>query len=189
VKLSPDPTPLAVSTTETPAVRAGSRAAASLQMLGGDEIIQLSIRPSPWCIAIYSAKLVLAMALLAATVVIATRSSPSLAGFACLLAILLITAGGILLATLHWASQLYLLTNRRIMRFRGIFSVDVSQCELSQIAEVRRLAAWYHPLFGLGSLYMCPLSGDRPAIRWEHVARPAEIHAIVEQAVARARPR
>jgi len=180
---------LAVSTTETPSVRAGSSAAASLQMLGGDEIIQLSIRPSPWCIAIYSAKLVLAMALLAATVVIATRSSPSLAGFVCLLAVLVITAAGILLATLHWASQLYLLTNRRIMRFRGIFSVDVGQCELSQIAEVRRLTTWYHPLFGLGSLYMWPASGDRPAIRWEHIARPAEIHAIVEQAVARSRPR
>jgi len=158
-------------------------------MLGGDEIIQLSIRPSPWCIAIHSSKLVLAMALLAATVVIATRSSPSLAAFVSLLAVLVITAVGILLATLHWASQLYLLTNRRIMRFRGIFSVDIGQCELSQIAEVRRLTAWYHSLFGLGSLYMRPIAGDRPAILWEHVARPAEIHAIVEQAVARARAR
>ena len=49
---------------ESPTVAAPTKkAAASLELLDDDEIIQLSIRPSPWCIPLYSFKLVLAMVL------------------------------------------------------------------------------------------------------------------------------
>src|SRR5690606_16809776 len=53
---------------------------------------------------------------------------------------------------LQWVSRLYVLTNRRIMRLRGIFNVDLFECQLNKIQNTYLRATWYEKLAGLGSI-------------------------------------
>jgi len=174
---------------EAPAVAATAKKAAARVTLQDDEIIQLSIRPSLWCIPLYSFKLLLALVLLAVAVVITTQGQPTRTASLALGVIGLAAFSAVLVATLHWASQIYVLTNRRVMRFHGVFSVGVVECGLRQIDEVHLERTWYHPLLRLGSLHMTPGTPELASVNWEHVARPAELHEIVTRAVAKARLR
>jgi uncharacterized membrane protein YdbT with pleckstrin-like domain len=188
-------TPPAVHPTKTAIAESPSAAmpkaaaAAGLELLGDDEIIQLSIRPSLWCIVLYSWKLVTATILLAMSILVATRGQPSFGVSIAVVVMLMLAFSIIAAATLQWASQLYVLTNRRVLRFHGVFSVDVRELGLKQVAEVQNHAAWYHPLLRLGSLCMTPTTADKQAVLWEHVARPDEIQQIVQQAIRRAKSR
>jgi hypothetical protein len=160
---------------------------AGLQLLGGDEIIQLSIRPSPWCIVLYSFKLVVAAVLAATAVVSAARVWPSWAVTSGLGVIALAGFSAVVAATLHWASQIYVLTNRRVLRFSGAFNMDVAQCTLAQIGEVRLHATWYDALLRLGSLHLTPGGQGQTTLVWEHVARPAEVQEILVRAIQKSK--
>jgi hypothetical protein len=57
------------------------------------------------------------------------------------------------------------------------------------VGEVQNLAAWYHPVLRLGSLWMTSTVADKQPILWEHVARPDEIQEILQKAIRRAKSR
>jgi hypothetical protein len=173
-------------TVATPAKKA---AAASLEILGGDEIIQLSIRPSPWAIALYALKPALGFVLLAGVVVIAVQGRPTFGASILLLACCLAAFGGIVAATLQWASRLYVLTNRRVMRFQGIFSVDVIEYGLAQIGETHVDRSWLEAPLRMGTIRMQPTTPEKAVIAWEHVARPDEIREILDRAIGKAKSR
>ncbi len=184
-----DPTKTAIAEAPSAAVPKAAAAAAQLELLGDDEIIQLSIRPSLWCIALYSWKLVLATVLLAFTILIATQGQRSFGVSLAVLVMLMLAFSIVAIATLQWASQLYVLTNRRVLRFHGVFSVYVRELGLKQVADVQELAAWYDPFLRLGSLCITASVTDKPAIVWEHLARPEEVRDILQQAIRRAKSR
>jgi hypothetical protein len=184
-----DPTRTAIAESPAAAVPKAAATAAGLDLLGDDEIIQLSIRPSLWCILLYSWRLVAATVLLALLILFTTRGQQSYGGSIAILVMLMLAFSIIATATLQWASQLYVLTNRRVLRFHGVFSVGVQELGLKQVAEVQPHSAWYHPLLRLGSLLMMPAVADKHAIVWEHVARPDEIREILQQAIRRAKSR
>ena len=182
-----DPVESVVADAPTPVGVVVKRPAASLQLLGDDEIIQLSIRPSPWWIALHSYKLVLAMALVAAAIAIATPSWYSSAASVALTAVVLVAFSGVLAATLQWASRIYVLTNRRVLSFRGVFNVDVAECALPRIGAAQIQTAAYQRLLRLGSIHLKPTSQDKPVMVWEHVARPSEVHEILVRAVQKSK--
>ena len=184
-----DPTKTAIAESPAAAVPKAAAAAAGLDLLGDDEIIQLSIRPSLWCIVLYSWRLVAATVLVAMLLLVATRGQQSYGSSIAVLVMLMLAFSIVATATLQWASQLYVLTNRRVLRFHGVFSVEVHELGLKQVAEVQALSAWYHPLLRLGSLCMTPTVAEKQAILWEHVARPGEIQEILQQAIRRAKSR
>lgn len=180
--------PIRTALAEAPPVAVpAKKAAPSLKLLDENEIIQLSIRPSPWCIPLYALKLVLAMALMAAAVAITTQGQPSRAASIALIVILLVAFSGVVAATLQWASRLYVLTNRRVLRFRGVFSVDAAECTLTRIRDVQMQTPWFQPMLRLGSIHMTPTDGAGPEITWEHIARPAEVYDILARAIHKAR--
>ena len=158
--------------------------AAALNMLSGDEIIQLSIKPSLWFIPIVSARWVFTMALLAAIVAVSARGL--LYGFSAFAfnAFLSIAILRLAIASLQWASRLYVLTNRRVIRFKGVFNVDVAQCLLTRISGVEVRANWHQRQLRLGSIHMANLNNS--PIVWEQIGRPAQIAQLLETAVRKA---
>lgn len=175
---------------ESPSVTAsGKKAVAASLELHGDEIIQLSIRPSPWCIAVYAFKLVVGALLLGGAIVAAARGRAPLGVSVALLVLLLTMFSGIVAATLQWASQLYVLTNRRVICFRGVFSVDARECALTRISGLDLQRTWYHGPLHLGTLELRPVKAGQAAIRWEHVPRPEEVYDILAQAIRKAQMR
>ncbi|HPM24298.1 MAG TPA: PH domain-containing protein [Phycisphaerae bacterium] len=170
-----------------PGVRvAPAKAAAKLELLDGDEVIQLSIKPSLWFIPLVAAKWVLAMALLAAGVAVVMREGWTREGLIVFQLLIGVAAIRVGVATLQWASRLYVLTNRRVMRFKGILSVDVAERRLAQIGQIKLHIPRYGHALRLGSILMQLAEHDSTPLWWDDVARPHEIHEILERAIRKA---
>lgn len=161
-------------------------AALPAELLDDDEIIELSTKPSIWFIAFASGPIVLPLALVLLFARVFARASFSAGTIAvltqaCIAGIVIWTV----VAALQWASRLYVLTNRRVMAFRGVVNVRVTQCRLRRISEATlRQASFERPL-RLGSIMMRSADAGQ-YVEWSHLARPHEIHEIVLRAVQRA---
>lgn len=157
------------------------------RLLDGGEIVILAIKPSLWFILFASARWVAFFVLIAA---LAPRLEPVLPwGSPVMLtkAAVALAAARLGFATLEWVARLYVLTNRRVMRVRGIFNVDLFECSLLRIENTHLTFAWYERIFGLGSIWFATAgtAGREPG--WLTVARPLEVHEQVRAAIARAR--
>lgn len=181
----PDPVKAVVveaTPAETPRVAAPATAA-KLELLDGDEIIQVSIKPSPWFIPLVSFSVIVPIAFVAAAlaVIMPTASGSHVTiAFQVLAAVAALRIG---IATLQWASRLYVLTNRRVMRFTGVVNVHVTECRLARISAVDLHLPWYARLLRLGSIQMRSEGQKALLLTWDDVARPHEIHELVVRAV------
>ena len=78
------------------------------------------------------------------------------------------------------------LTNRRVMRFKGVLMVDVQERRLAKISAVELRAPWYSRVLRLGSIRMSAVNSEVTPLDWDDVGRPHEIHEILERAVRKA---
>lgn len=183
--LASQATPAAPAAEAPPTARA--QAVAKLEMLDGDELIQLSIKPSLWFIPMVSARVILVVVAICIAMALAMQGgyTPTrVVPFQILAAIVAIRLG---VAMLQWASRLYVLTNRRVMRFKGVLSVDVVECRLERIGQVCVQATWYARLLRLGSIAMTPAESKATHITWDDVSRPDEVHEILEKAIRKSK--
>lgn len=171
--------------TEATPVAAAKKATLKVE-LGGDEIIQLSIKPSLWFVAIVSFKWVAAVGLLGGALAIALGGGWSRQAAIAYQVLLSIAAVGVGIGALQWASCTYVLTNRRVMAFKGIRVVDVTECPLARIADVQLFCTWYHRFLRLASIRMTPADKRGASVTWEHLARAPEIEETLERAVRKA---
>ncbi len=154
--------------------------------LQGDEIIQFTLRPSLWYIPLVAARwLGVSLALVAGILALArgpwTLTTTISFNFA-----LLLGGGRLAVATLQWASRLYVLTNRRVLRFKGVLSVETVECPLRQIARVRLVQPGLMALLPHANIEMQPTTTQRAPLVWECVARPAHVKQLLERAISRA---
>ena len=175
----------AVHAEVNPAAHLAETSAARLKLLDGDEIIQLSIKPSLWYVPLVSLKFVLAAALVASVVLISSQGvltwqgNTIVAGAACVALLRL------MIASLQWASRLYVLTNRRVVRFHGVLRVQVAESPLANITKAQLDVAYHQRAVRLGSIRMTP-AAPCEVITWEDVARPSEVYEILAKAIRRA---
>lgn len=167
---------------------ADADASRAMEILDGDEIIQLSIKPSLWYVPLASANMVVAMSMIAA-VAAAVGTSLEWSPMVLLVFQMAIVCAVVRVAyaSLQWASRLYLLTNRRVMTFRGVLSVSVTQLRLDRIAEADLCPEWYERPMGLGTVRLKPLSQAEDSLSWTYLARPSEVHEMLARAIGRSR--
>lgn len=170
-----------------PAAALAEAQAARLE-LGDDEIVQLSLRPSLWFIAIVSARFVAAAALLASLAGLQSGGFTDPLATGAFVVLLAAAAVRIAVAALQWASRVYILTNRRVTCFRGVLTIDVRECLLARIADVRLRRSALQRCLGIGSILMSSHNAACPPVNWNHISRPAEIHEILVRAVRKAQP-
>lgn len=157
--------------------------AANIELLDGDEIIQLSIKPAIWFIPLVSLRIV-ATALAAAVIWAAALSSGVAVGAMWPIHVLVAVAASRLgIATLQWASRLYVLTNRRVLRFKGVVNVNADECRLTRIGGVTVSADWHERLLGIGSVAVHPAEDERHPVTWRCVAHPEEIRDMLIAAI------
>ena len=92
-----------------------------------------------------------------------------------------IIAGRLMWAVLQWTARLYVLTDLRILRISGVFTVNIFDCPLRKVARTRLLLMTRERIVGLGSIEIIPLEEDWPEGIWQTIARPRQVH---EQIVA-----
>jgi hypothetical protein len=158
------------------------------QVLRDDEIVLLAVKPSGWFVLLTSWPVLLFALLIAVATHAADRAFG--AGTAVSGLYLLCLAAAmirIVVASFQWLGRAYVLTDRRLMRIRGVIRVDVFQCPLRQVAQTALTATRGEKALGLASLLFQAEGIDTSQAAWLNLSRPEEIRQAVEEAIRRAR--
>ena len=166
------------------------RAAALLpeQLIQPGEIIILLLKPSPWYILLASLR---ALAIIAVAVILGLV----LDGYGLLpisprdLLVLAVGVAGVRLfwQFLQWLSRVYVLTDQRMIRVKGVVRVQVFECPLKQIQHTEAHYSLRERLFGLGTIGFATAGTALPEAHWVMIANPLHVHQSVVWALNRYR--
>jgi uncharacterized membrane protein YdbT with pleckstrin-like domain len=156
-------------------------------LLGGDEVVHFAIKPSPWFVILVSLRwlgLGILLILAAGLEVVSPQYRWLFyqSGFA-------VAGARLAWAMLEWVSRLYVLTDRRVMRIRGVFNVDLFECTLERIQNTITALPLTERIVRVGSISFHTAGGSGGAASWRIVARPLEIHEQLREAIRRAQGR
>ena len=156
----------------------------SAHILNDGELVLLVLRPSLWFILLSSLRF--SAAVLIAVIgmklwgrAISDRIYIDIAAVA--------IVARLMFAVVAWMGRLYVLTDMRILRLSGVFSVDVFDCPLRKVARTRLSFPIRERLLRLGSIEIVPSDADAQATVWSMIARPVEVHETVTAAISRAK--
>ena len=159
------------------------RAASMLpaELLQGGEIIVLLIKPSPWSILIRVARPLAVLATVVACL-LWLRNLSYITVVAQRDLLFLGTAGGVLYVFwqfLEWLSRVYVLTDRRVIRVKGVVRVQVFEASLRQIQHTQTVFSLPERLMGLGTITFATAGTGNVEAAWEMIANPLETHQTV----------
>jgi len=154
-------------------------------ILRDGEIVLLTIKPSLWFVPLQSLVFSAVVVLILGTMELLSTSSAH-RRLIDLDAVVFLVGMRLMLASLQWIGRLYVLTDQRVLRFSGVFSVDIFDCPLRKIAGVRVTQTFREKLFGLGTLEIHPRDSDRRPSGWQTISRPNDVYAKVMATIQRA---
>jgi len=153
-------------------------------LLDGGEVVIFAIKPSPWMVPLSSARVLLVAAIV---VVLAQTAAFSSYRWYLYQAAFWLSAARIGWAVMQWVARLYVLTNRRVMRIRGVFNVELFECALTKIQNTTLTLSLPERLARMGSIRFSTADGGGAS--WRMIARPLEVHEKVREAIEKARSR
>lgn len=174
-----------------PVIGLPDQAAAMLpaDLLQGDEVIILLLKPSPLYV-ILSCLGTLAAITLVTMAVLWMHAKFALGDFesrnVIVLAMIAI-ALRVFWQFLEWMSRTYVLTDRRIIRIKGVFRVVTFQCELKRLQHTEVLVSIRERLFGLGTISFSTAGTGYPEAYWLMLRKPLAVHQRILQAINRYR--
>ncbi|MEO0586805.1 MAG: PH domain-containing protein [Planctomycetota bacterium] len=86
---------------------------------------------------------------------------------------------------LEWLSRAYVLTDRRLIRVRGVLTVQILECPLPRIQHTELVRILREQLFGLGTLAFTTAGTGAIDAAWEMINRPGEVQQEVVRAIRR----
>jgi len=186
--LAPRPPAMPVhEATDGVAVPAGHLPALSLLLTGhiirDGEVILLLLKPSLWYVVLASLRVSAAVVIATIAAIIYLDANVRI----CTEVATFVIAGRLTWALLGWMSRLYILTDLRILRLRGVFRPDVYTCPLRRIARTRLHVALRERLVGVGSIEIISADEEIPDGMWQVVAKPRWVHEQILAAVNRAK--
>ena len=158
-------------------------------LLGDNEIIVLAIKPSGWFVLTASVPILAAAVVAAAAAIVIDLYHDFAPAQAVISFCAAVAFARAVLACWQWVGRTYVLTNLRMVCVRGLINVDVKAVGLTDVHEVVLSPSVPERLVGIGSIYCLSAAGASPGLAWSAVARPREVHEIVDQAIRRARGR
>jgi hypothetical protein len=90
-------------------------------------------------------------------------------------------------SALQWMGRLYILTDLRIVRLSGVFSVEIVDCPLRKVARTRLIRTVRERLTGVGTIEIIPSDEQIPISYWNTIARPRNVQDQIIAAINRAR--
>lgn len=159
------------------------------QLLYNDEIVILLIKPSLWFIPL-SCRGMLASIALVGGLVAWTQSVFTFMGIG-VQSIIMITLGLMLLRLFwqffEWLGRIYVLTDCRVIRIRGVLSVSVYEARLTQLQYTKVHMSMVERLFRLGTIAFSTAGADGPEACWSMIRHPLRVHQEVVRAIRRCR--
>jgi hypothetical protein len=174
------------------AVVAPTRASTTLaalfagHVLQDGELILLLIKPSLWFMLLSGLKFigVVLIAMIGAALL-----DPQLPGRNSVYQELglFVLAGRVMWGVLQWMGRLYILTDMRIVRLSGVFSVEIFDCPLRKVARTRLVRTMRERLTGVGTIEIIPSDEELPISYWNIVPRPKDVQEQIITAITRAK--
>jgi hypothetical protein len=155
-------------------------------ILSDGELILLVLKPSVWYILFSSLRFIAVVSILVIAAKIYEDSLPYSALMYVEAGIFLV-AGRVMWAVLQWMGRLYILTDLRIVRIAGVFTVDVYDCPLRKVARTRLIATVKERVLRLGSIEIIPQDPQCPIGLWQTVKRPVEVNEQIVAAINKAK--
>ncbi len=158
------------------------------QVLQDGETVILALRPSPWFILVDGSWVYFAsifVALLLAWLAHQPWSPvilPESQIFPLLATVLSIR---IVWKFLDWANRVYVLTDQRIMRRRGVIQYSLIEAPLDRIQHSAIFTRVVERVLGMGTIGFATAGSGRFEVIWEMIANPLEIHRRVNDAIER----
>jgi hypothetical protein len=153
-------------------------------VLRDGELVLLILKPSLWFIAFNSMVFALVTAFTAA---ILDLIDHRMHDHFYLEAALFCIAGRLMWAVLEWMGRLYILTDQRVLRITGIFSVDIFDCPLRKVVRARMVSSSREKIVGVGSIEIIPADEAVPSAIWQTISTPKEILERLRAAISRAK--
>jgi hypothetical protein len=100
---------------------------------------------------------------------------------------LFVITGRLMWAVLQWMGRIYILTDQRVLRIRGVFSVDIFDCPLRKVVRARMVSVSREKVVGVGSIEIIPSDESIPTAIWQTVAGPKEVLERLRAAITRAK--
>ncbi|MAJ45699.1 MAG: hypothetical protein CBC35_00035 [Planctomycetes bacterium TMED75] len=158
------------------------------QLIQDDETVLLVIRPSPWFILIDGAWVYfffITLALLLAWLAHQPWSPviiPETQIFPLLATVLSIR---VVWKFLDWANRIYVLTDQRIMRRRGVIQFSLIEAPLGRIQHSAIFTRVVERVLGLGTIGFATAGSGQFEVIWEMISNPLTVHRTVNDAVER----
>jgi len=146
-------------------------------LLSEDEKVLFAIKPSLWTVAFLSFRMVV-ISLTIAVVVMLTGPTLRLGRLSTYIIETcgVVAMGRVGYAFLQWASRSYVLTDSRVIRIRGVFTIDIFQCALVKIQNTFLVLTLPQRLLKLGNIeFTTAGTGGIEAI-WRHCKYPVKVH-------------
>src|SRR5579872_3131154 len=159
------------------AVIGASRATSLGTLLGSHvlrdgELVLLILKPSLWFIAFNSLAFALVSAITATALALIDHRMHDHFYFE---AALFVVTGRVMWSVLQWMGRIYILTDQRVLRISGIFSVEIFDCPLRKVVRARMVSTSREKLVGVGSIEIIPSDEAIPTAIWQTIAKPKEI--------------
>jgi len=169
---------------------ADPRIAAALpaELIQPDEIVILLIKPSMWYIVLGSLASLTGIVLVTMLLIILEQRFVLGWSERNILAIgFTLIAARLIWQTLEWLSRVYVLTDRRIVRVKGVLRVQVFECALQRVQHTYTLFTIRERIFGLGTIGFATAGTSTIEAGWEMVNQPLEVHRKIIQTLNRYR--
>jgi len=183
-----------VSNTETPEPVIGlnlDQAASMLpaDLLQGDETIILLLKPSPLYILLscLGTVVVLALVTIAALWFNARFNLDAFEPRSLMMLSLILIVARLFWQFLEWMSRTYVLTDRRVIRLKGVLRIEVFQTELKRLQHTEVIQTVRERFFGLGSISFSTAGTALPEAYWLMLRRPYAVHQKILQTINRYR--
>jgi len=154
-------------------------------VLDGGEIVLFALKPSMWYLVLVSARWLAGAAVI---ILLAPFLFQARAATAEILtqAALFVTAVRLILALLQWSSSLYVLTDRRVMCYRGVIQVSLFESSLVHIRNTYVRASPVERICKVGSIGFSLQGGKKVDVWWEQLSDPHAVHERIRRAIEKA---
>lgn len=164
----------------------GATAIIPQKLITDGEVILLAIKPSLWSILLVSGRWLAGAAIAIAAAHFAQRSILSHhAAMLIVQASILAAAVRLLIGAMDWLGRVYVLTDRRIMRLKGVVHIDLFECQLSRIQQVVMSLPLAERALFCGTILFYTAGTDHADAAWQTVNHPSAVYQTILQAIER----
>ena len=155
-------------------------------ILRDGECVLLLLKPSLWFIVLAALPVAAIVTILCIALQIFTNPGRSQLRADVEIAIGLVTAR-LIWSILQWMARFYVLTDLRVLRLGGVFTLEIFDCPLRKVARTRLLPITSERLVRTGSIEIIPSEGEWTFSTWQTVPQPAQVHSQIIHAIDQAK--